>query len=197
MALRRLLHASRRAHKSRLGRLAEDAALITGSSQAGSADASVDPTFLVAERKILDAMRRGAFDQLDGAGKPRVDDAHKAAIDGMRAGAASSYLMAKQLAAANVKPQSLELREEVRAARDRLVASIQNTALERRLEAPHLREAAADLQALIKRQHLAAIADARSFGVAGDGLQVRAFDFEAEVARLGRRSADGEPISAD
>jgi len=47
---------------SRLRRLAEDAALITGSAQTGAADHGVDPTVLVAERKIVDAARRGVFD---------------------------------------------------------------------------------------------------------------------------------------
>lgn len=178
------LRLTKKVIKSRLGRLAEDAALITGSSQAGSADSTTDPTVVVADRRIVDALRRGAFDNLGCTGKPLKPDEHKASLLGSKADAAS-YLMAKQLAAAKCKPLSLELREKVQSAKEALVAAIKRTVPECRADSPHLRTKSTELRELIKQQHLAAIADAHAYGMSGNGLQVHPFDFNLEISRVG------------
>lgn len=159
---------------SRLRQLVEDAALITGSSQ--GANHTMDPTLLVADRKIQDAARRGVFENLP---KTRSDDAHR-----LHGADAASYLMAKQLAAAKVKPRCLDLRLEAQAARDALVDAIRRVPRDQRHLSPHLRRLTGELHALIKAQHSAAVADALAFGVSGSGLQVPHFDFDAEAARL-------------
>lgn len=161
---------------SRLRQLAEDAALITGSSH-GAANHTTDPTLLVADRKIQDAARRGVFENLPKTQKK--DGAHR-----LHAADAASYLMAKQLAAANVKPRCLELRLEVQAARDALVDAIRRVPRDRRHLSAHLRHQTDELQALVKAQHSAAVADALAFGITGLGLQVPPFDFDVEAARL-------------
>ena len=157
--------------KSRLRQLAEDAALVGGDQSW-----TTDPTVLVAEHKIRDAQRRGVFEGLE-KGKPLSQEGH---ISRDRADD-TSYLMGKQMAAANVKPLSLELRVEVERQRE---------ALRRRVRAEKsssasLREAAEDLGKLIKRQHLAAIGDAHAFSAtqAVANLQVPVFDLDAELEK--------------
>ena len=95
--------------RTRLRALYEDAALVRGSDAAVVGE--TDPTTVIADRKIADAVRRGVFDDLDGQGAPLKAQPHRSAALGraQRAGAE----IAGVLAAQNVSPPSIDLRRRV------------------------------------------------------------------------------------
>jgi len=165
-----------------LRQLVEDAELLRGASPRGQ-EWTMDPTTTIAEHKILHAQRRGVFDKL-AKGKPLPE-----AVSYDRSEQAS-VLMAKQMAAANVKPRSIELRLECEATREALRDRIRATPDPGACAA--LRSAAAALDALIRRQHLAAIADAHAFSSkAATSLQVPTFDLDAEIQK-GKKLPDDD-----
>jgi len=169
--------------KSRLRQLAEDAMLISGNTSSG--DQSLDPTVLVAEHKITEAMRRGVFDNLENAGKALADDAHRDLQSGRIE--KTNYIMTSQLAGANVKPLSIELSNECEEKRQEIIRRIQAMPMTERRSSPvyeKLSQAADELNVLIKKQHFAAIADVHAFSVNSSPLQVSKFDLELEIDRL-------------
>ena len=170
--------------KTRLRQLAEDAALIRGSS--AEASWTTDPTLLIAEHKVLDAQRRGVFDDLKQ--RRTSETRHLSRAD------EASFLMGKQMAAANLRPLSVDLRLRVEADRTQLRALIRADADPG--NSTTIRDKAKALDDLIKRQHLAAVADAHAFSSsnATTALQVKSFDLQAEIQQHNHQSDDDSPL---
>lgn len=144
---------------------------------------STDPTVLVAERRILDAARRGELDNLPGAGLPRRADAHRDAAAHLGPGGQAAAAMAGVLAANQLKPLSVELRLKVDAQRSALVAAVAASTLRgpARRTCAALRAQAAALALLVRRQHGACVADSLAFGMGAGALQCAPFNFDAAV----------------
>jgi len=107
--------------------------------------------------------------------------------------------MARTLAAARVKPPSIELRNLVDARRNALVAKIRETPRSRRRTDASLRRDADELNAgLIERQRSAAVADAIAFDAPGAvaALEVAVFDLDAEIARANDLDDDDRGASS-
>ena len=138
---------------------------------------ATDPSAVIADRRIADAARRGAFDGLAGAGRPLPVDAHRAASAALGAAARAGGEMANVMADANVLPPSIEMRREVEARRAALLSALREAP---RRDDGALREEAVALNALVDAQRHAAIGDALAFG--GAPVQCDRFDLDVERA---------------
>ena len=176
--------------KSRLRQQYEDSQLLSQQPPGGQASIlataneaaySADPTVLVAERRILDAVRRGSLNGLAGAGQPRRRDAHRDAARHLGAGGAAAADLAGVLAANQLKPLSVELRLDVEAQRRAVLATLAATPRDARRESPALRAQAATLAVLVRRQHGACIADSLVYGTGAGSLQCAPFDLDAAI----------------
>ena len=136
-----------------------------------------DPSAVIADRLISDAVRRGTFDSLEGSGKPLPRDAHRDASAALGAAGRASSEMATLMAENNVAPLSIEMKRDVEAKRAKLLARLRDA---RRDEAA-LRDEADALNALVDAQRHAAIGDAIAFG--GAPIQCKRFVFSAELAK--------------
>ena len=135
---------------------------------------------VVAERKIEEAMKSGAFDSLEGAGKPRVRTAFNAAAEAVTGAARGAYVANGALAAAGFVPESVRLRNEIEAEREALREALR--AANGVVVSDQLRARAKALRESIRRQHRACVADA----IKGGGMlpQAPPFDLEAECRDL-------------
>lgn len=136
---------------------------------------------VVAERKIEEAMKSGAFDSLEGAGKPRVRTAfNDSAAEAVTGAARGAYVANGALAAAGFVPESVRLRNEIEAEREALREALR--AANGVVVSDQLRARAKALRESIRRQHRACVADA----IKGGGMlpQAPPFDLEAECRDL-------------